>query len=270
MTDHAPSPDAVPPAPLVVEVLCRSRPALDPGRLAAALPGWDHSRAAPLKDELSFVADTRRSPVVAMFRRYPIAEGYGAHEAALRQTWDWAEASAAVAAAEWILEVRLITLDRALDRKTKLRLAREATQAAVATSDVAAIHWVDSERLVSPEAWRQSLEHGGRPSDYAINVRLFRVADGRPGEGVMDTLGLGAFDLPDLECHFRDLDLGRLAQLLFAYAEYLFDKGDVLNDDSLVRGIESHEEWNCSRRSSSVGPPREVVEFLPGADHGVA
>ena len=46
-----------------------------------------------------------------------------------------------------------------------------------------------------------------------LNVRVFKVGD-NPGEMLMDTLGLAAIGLPDLQCHFRDLDLNEVADLL--------------------------------------------------------
>ena len=119
-------------------------------------------------------------------------------------------------------------------------------------------------RLVAPDEYVVSLEHGARLMDAAVNVRVFKVADGRPGEHVMDTRGLTAFGLPDLQIHFHTLAVPRVAELLFAYAEYTFDKGDVLTNDSVVRGVESTDEWECRRAKSLVAPHRDVIDILPG------
>lgn len=183
-------------------------------------------------------------------------------KAALAQTWDWPEAPDAVQTTKDTVVIEA-DLDLARTRAIGLKAVQAVVQAIVARVSATAIHWMPSERLVPPALFLDSLEHGGAPVDHAINVRLFRITGGRPGEGLMDTRGLSAFGLPDLECHFHGLDLGLVARLLFAYGEYLFDKGDVLGDESMVRGTQSHEEWECQRGTSTMGPPRPVVRLLP-------
>jgi hypothetical protein len=54
-----------------------------------------------------------------------------------------------------------------------------------------------------------------------------------------------------------------MGAVLASYAEYLFDRGDVLNDDSLVRGIESHQEWACKVEGALAPPDRSVVDIRP-------
>jgi hypothetical protein len=249
-------------AGVVLQLLVSARPALSDDALAEALRSGGHvaERRAPGTFALS-TADGLLLAAVSYEARDGVAHP-AAVQAAAAQTWDWPEASAVAAQARATVVVE-VEPAAALDRARSLRVAQAAVGAAFPLCEVVAVHWLPSERLVSPERWQESLAHGGAPADHAINVRLFRVAGGRAGEGVMDTLGLGAFGLPDLECHFHGLDLGLVAQLLFAYAEYLFEKGDVLDADSLVRGTASHEEWECERGEASVAPPRPVVRLLP-------
>lgn len=254
--------DAHTHAGFVLQLLASEMPALSDDALAKSLrsAGYAVDHRAPG----AFGISTADGVLLAAIA-YETNEGV-AHEDAVRaaaaQTWDWPEAAEVPARTRATVVVE-VEPTATLDRAQTLRVAQAAVQAAFGLCSVVAVHWLPSERLVAPEQWHESLSHGGAPADHAINVRLFRVAGGRAGEGVMDTLGLGAFGLPDLECHFHGLDLGLVAQLLFAYAEYLFEKGDVLDADSLVRGTASHEEWECERGEASVAPPRRIVRLLP-------
>lgn len=183
-------------------------------------------------------------------------------EAALNQTWDWPNARESVQHAQAELVIRDAAA-HALGRRRRLRFVHALLRAAFEQTPVLALHWMPSQRIVHPEAYRESVGHGAPAGDTAINVRLFRIPDGKPGEMLMDTLGLAALGLPDLQCHFTGLNPGDVAPLLFAYAEYLFDKGDVLNDDSMVRGIHDQQEWVVHREESLAPPARDVVDIRP-------
>jgi len=96
-----------------------------------------------------------------------------------------------------------------------------------------------------------------------VNVRLFAVSDDED-EMVMDTRGLAPFDLPDLQVHFRDLEPGRLAGLLYATASYLLEEGDVIADGNTISGLDGDEHWRCTHEDALVAPPRRVVDIDPG------
>ena len=182
--------------------------------------------------------------------------------AALSQTWDWPDAEHVASHAQAAVAITDHDV-AALERELRLFRVHLLAQAILATTKALALHWVPSQRLVDPESYRESLGHGGAPGDHAINVRMFKVPDGRPGETIMDTLGLAPFGLPDLQCHFTGLDPGELAPVLMGYAEYLFEKGDVLQDDDLVRGVQPEDEWTCQREQSLSLPARPVMDFRP-------
>ena len=244
-----------PLAPYRVQLLVGAPVTMSPDALARALPATlaaqvDGGRIQ-LGDDMLTVRCIGGVPIEA--------------QNALSQTWDWPDAPAAMARVRDALELTLTT--SSADRRVVLARMQAAVEAASGLVETLAIHWVASERLVPVEAFRDGMAHGGAPTDAALNVRLFRVGDGRNGEGLMDTRGLSAFGLPDLECHFVGLELGDVGQLLMAYADYVFDQGDVLHDDAMVRGVQSYEEWACRRARSKALPDRDVVALVPAAPH---
>lgn len=81
---------------------------------------------------------------------------------------------------------------------------------------------------------------------------------------LMDTLGLAALGLPDLQCHFRSLTPNEVALLLYSLASYVFEHGDVIANGHTVEGIAAGSRWRCRHEVSLVPPEREVIDIDPG------
>ncbi|WP_085833577.1 DUF4261 domain-containing protein [Clostridium merdae] len=126
------------------------------------------------------------------------------------------------------------------------------------------IYWPHSQRLVPREAF----EHSGWNSpdlhflDGGFNVRFFNLAD-TDGEMLFDTLGFTAIDLPDLQCHCKDLEPGDVVLFLRNLAAYLYRQGNVIQDGNTVEGIDGGK-WHCQREDSMVRPKRMVLDICPG------
>jgi hypothetical protein len=116
-----------------------------------------------------------------------------------------------------------------------------------------AIHWAQSQRVSDPAALVVDDLNG------ILNVRFFTVA-GDETAMVLDTLGLHVFGLPDLQCHFRDCEPGKIAGLLYATALYVFDSGDVIADGNTISGLDGDERYVCRREPSLIEPSRLVLD----------
>ena len=184
-------------------------------------------------------------------------------QAAASQTWDWPQLEHALGHAVGRLSVSEESTPPFGDRAERIRRFNVVLRALLEHVPTAAIHWEPAQRLVDPQGFIESLAHGGTITDHAVNVRMFRVPDGRPGETLMDTVGLNHFGVADLQMHFAGLDPSDVAPILLHYAEYVFGKGDVLKDDDLVRGVEALDEWTCKREASLSQPARVVVDIRP-------
>jgi hypothetical protein len=99
-----------------------------------------------------------------------------------------------------------------------------------------------------------------------INVRMFN-SDGEPGAMVMDTLGLHVLRLPDVQCHFRNLDPSGVARVLYNAATYLVDEGDVIEDGNTITGVKGSERWRCHHEMACIGPERVVLDIDVGDPH---
>ncbi len=186
------------------------------------------------------------------------------YEPVLQQTRDWADAREVVAHCRASLLVTDFLASR-LQYKTRLALFHSVLLSVLDLAPCLAIHWQPSQRLVQPEAYL-SARRADEPDPLfpGVNVRLFRVEDRAPGEMVMDTLGLAALGVPDLQCHFVELDPNAVATMLHNSAYYLFERGDVIEDGHTIQGIGPNPRWRCRHEMALVEPERVVIDVNPG------
>ncbi|MFW5435768.1 DUF4261 domain-containing protein [Paenibacillus apiarius] len=182
-------------------------------------------------------------------------------ETALQQAWHWPEARAAVAGCGHSL---LLTdfCARGLDYKERLQMISGALRALVETAPCEAIYFQASDNIVHPQAYVEALNAGQRLYG-AMNVRFYNVA-GRD-EMLMDTCGLAALGLPDVQCHFRDMEPNAVASWIGDIAYYLFEQGDIIQDGETVGSDELR--WLCEHQYALAAPRRYVLDLNPGPEH---
>ena len=168
------------------------------------------------------------------------------------QTWDWADAESAVSRATGSIVVT--------ELMAHLFIPPQRVSAFLAVLEVLiehtrplAVSWPYSQRVTNPEQFDPS------GLDGVINVRFFAISNDE-GAMVMDTLGLQVFELPDVQCHYRDFNPSDIASMLFNTAVYLFDSGDVIDDGHTISGPRGDERFVCQHEQSLMDPPRIVLD----------
>ena len=172
------------------------------------------------------------------------------------QTWDWAGADAALEGARASVLVTEMFAEPYGARDRAAALVAVVSALAAATEPVA-ISWPTSQRVTDPA------EPGPDGLGGLLNVRLFTVAE-EEDERLMDSRGLAPFGLPDVQIHFRDLEVGPLAGMLYATASYLLEAGDVIADGDTVPGLDDDDHWRCEHEEALVAPARTVLDIDPG------
>lgn len=178
------------------------------------------------------------------------------------QTWDWQAAETTLAQCQASVLVTELSLSgTALPEFTpqqRVTAVNSVVHVLIEHTAPAAVHWPSSQRVSDPGAFDpQAL-------DGVLNVRLFSVGND-DGAMVMDTLGLDLFDLPDLQCHFKDFDAAEVAAMLFSTAVYVFDEGDVIDDGHTISGPRGDEHFECRHELSLLDPKRVVIDVDLGA-----
>lgn len=201
-----------------------------------------------------------------------LPNGLEAHrvEPALQQCWDWPQARDAVSRCRAVMLV-MEMMSSGLEYKERLALVQQTVSAVLDITSCLGILWMPDQRLVDPPTYIRSKQPEiSDPLFPAVNVRLFNINSASDatnkvtGETLMDTLGLAALGIPDLQCHFVGLEVSDVARMLYNAAYYLFDKGDVVADGQTLQGIRPQDHWRCQHEAALVGPERIVLDINPG------
>lgn len=101
---------------------------------------------------------------------------------------------------------------------------------------------------------------------FGVNVRFFNIQG--TDDMIVDTLGLYAIGLPDVQYHFHDLDPNDVVNHAYNVASYIYDKDapvvagetiDGLSDGKPDRGV----QWKCRYELSLLQPERELMDICP-------
>jgi hypothetical protein len=184
-------------------------------------------------------------------------------EGSLQQSWDFPAARTAVGQCRGSLLVTDFMTSR-LEPRSRVELFQRVVRGMLEVADVRAIHWHPSGRVIEPTAYKSAYESGNRGALFAasaINVRMF---SNERGLIIMDTLGLGALELPDVQCYYRGLSEDAVAKFLFNLGWYLFSSGNRIADGDTLSGADGRTPWRVRHRRSLLAPSRPVLDIDPG------
>ena len=275
MSEPDPPEDLRGPSPTLVELLFEAPPSIDYAAVAARA-GTRAGTAATLIGDgaaigIAFPAhaihyadgDLPMSVWLLRAGERPGSDEW--IEQTMRQSWGWRDAEAVVRQAKAAVLVSDI-MAGPLDPRVRLPVYHAVLAAVVEDARPIALRWITGERFVRPETYLMDLAEDPTAFESTVNVRYVTLAD-RPGEQIMDTVGMAPFGLPDVQCHFVSLDPGQVAGKLLSVARYLFDNGDVIENGHTVPGLDGDERWPCLHELALLGPSREVLDLFVGP-HG--
>jgi hypothetical protein len=188
-------------------------------------------------------------------------------DAAVARTWGWPDAAREVERAARAVRVRDLAARSsttpapppAPSPAARLHAFCRAVDEVARACEARAIHWRPAERIVCARTLGQRLREWGPLAGAALNVRQFQLEDA--GVTVLDTVGLSALGLPDVECRAAGVAPERMAAILGSCADWLLAHGDVIRDgETLDRAA---ERWTCRRDRSLAAPHRPVLTLVP-------
>jgi hypothetical protein len=189
-----------------------------------------------------------------------LADALNVPQDALQQNWHWPEATAAVGECRYeVLVTDLMT--RTLDYKTRHRLFMAFLAAVIRVTQPAVVYSLPAQKLIAPDLLLTSWGAQQSALDILINVRLYNVSDSPEQEMLMDTVGLHTFGLPDLQIRFSNEDPSAIGTLLWNYAYYIFDKGNVIQDGNTIMGPTEGSKLTCHHTTSLLPPVRQVINI---------
>ena len=101
---------------------------------------------------------------------------------------------------------------------------------------------------------------------FGMNVRFFNIQG--TNDMLVDTLGLYAIGLPDVQYHFHDLDPNAVVNHANNVAAYIFIQDDPIGDGETIAGLNGMEmdgevHWKCQHELALIQPEREVMDICP-------
>lgn len=182
---------------------------------------------------------------------------------AFQQNWHWQEAEAVARSCHY--EVLLTDfMTRTLDYKVRFELFMNFVAAVIKATQPQIAYAVTTQKLLEPKALVKDWDSREKEDLSAlVNIRLYNISNGKAGETIMDTVGLHQFGLPDFQIRFTNYNPSEMGGLLWNYAYYLFESGDVIENGNTLPGLGRDSKWICDRQISLVGPERVVLDVQP-------
>lgn len=97
---------------------------------------------------------------------------------------------------------------------------------------------------------------------YAMNIRLFALND---QDMLIDTLGLYALGLPDVQYHYHGLDTVTVVRHAYMLAKFILDYNNPIKEGDPINAIEGlnisdDRTWDMHFEDSMAQPKRQVVD----------
>lgn len=182
-------------------------------------------------------------------------------DVAFQQNWHWQEAIDITKACKYELLVTDL-MTRTLEYKRRLDLYMNFLVAVTKATNPDVIYSVYGQKLINPIDLINIWDKEDKQLLYVIcNVRLYNLTD--VNELLMDTVGLNSIGLPDFQIRFKDYEANEIASLLWNYAYYIYDQGDVIENGNTLEGIVSGSKWKCERQVSLLDHERIVINVQP-------
>ena len=258
------------PEMLTVKLLFVDKPNLDAEKIFKEVNKYFTNVENPSKDKaliFSFpdfqieLADAKipaQCLVAIPDEKYPDIE---IPDVAFQQNWHWQEANDIAKTCKYEL---LVTdfMTRTLEYKQRLPLFMNFLVAVSKATNPQVIYSVYGQKLIKPKDLIDIWDKDEKQLLYGIcNVRLYNLTD--INELLMDTVGLNSIGLPDFQIKFKGYEANEIANLLWNYANYIYEQGDVIENGNTLEGIVSGSKWKCERQASLLDHDRIVVNVQP-------
>lgn len=179
-------------------------------------------------------------------------------EKEVQQSWQTPNASEIVSSTKYKVLLTDI-MSSGLNPKERQHILSSAIRAFVKHSNCIGIANKRTQQIIDAEEIRASSD----PLLGFVNIRFFNAGD----QGLlMDSLGLAALGLYDVQCHFFGLDPNEVSYQLYNIAYYIFNEDPEFENGHTVAGING-ESWQVQYEGSLVAPDRDVLDLNPGSKY---
>lgn len=129
--------------------------------------------------------------------------------------------------------------------------------------------WIPSagKLFTADQVRNHSLPREDRFVYFGVNARFFNIQGG--DAMLIDTLGMYAMGLPDIQYHFCGLKPDSVVNHAYNTASYLFQNDVPIESGETIDGLADGQmsrdvQWRCQYEHSLVQPVRDVMDICPG------
>lgn len=156
-----------------------------------------------------------------------------------------------------------------LDYKPRCEMLADWLETALRLFPDCTAVWVPSSgKLLSREQILENPAEGAQRFLYfGVNARFFNIEG--TNDMLVDTLGLYAIGLPDVQYHFHSLDPNKVVTHAYSVASYIFENNAPIKSGETIdgiseTGIDRSIRWRCQYEMGLIQPSREVMDICPG------
>ena len=181
------------------------------------------------------------------------------------QMWDCPESNEIIARCHYDV-VAVDMLSAYMDYKDRADMLMDFTEALMELYPTCeAVYFDRSGKMFTRRAM---LEHSIPRKDrfiyFAVNVRFFNIEGS--GDMLIDSLGMSAVDLPDVQYHFHDLDPDSVVNHAYTVLSYIYENNCPIESGETIDGLQNGKisrdvQWVCQFEEALVQPARTVMDI---------
>ena len=127
----------------------------------------------------------------------------------------------------------------------------------------AAVYCDASGKLLAADSARSNPYSGPRRFFwFGVNARFFSVQGTE--DSLVDTLGLYAVGLPDVQYHFHSVNPDDIVNHAYNTAIYQFENDAPIESGHTIEGLSEGSKWKCRYERSLIQPSRDVLDIEAG------
>lgn len=159
----------------------------------------------------------------------------------------------------------------ALDYKDRCEMLMDWLECVLPMFPTCKAVWVPTAgKLTSPEsALNGNIPKNQRFIHTCVNARFFNI-EGTNGDMIVDTLGMYAVDLPDVQLHFNGLEPDDVVNYVYNICIYNYDANAPIKSGETIDGlggdgnISREVQWRCQYEDALIQPVRVVLDIEAG------
>ena len=221
-----------------------------------------------LLEHLVTYADEQKVPAQVLMADFAPFDPASIDEMARSQLWDHPDGQAILDECAYQLMISDF-MAAGLDYPERCQVLTTWLETALGLFEDCVAVWVPTsgKLLTRQQVLDDPMQGGDRFIYWAVNVRFFNIEGS--SDKVIDTLGLYAIGLPDVQYHFHDLDPDQVVNHAYSTASYIFANNVPIKSGETIDGlwegrIDPEVRWRCQYEMALIQPAREVLDICPG------